>query len=1741
MTSLNPLLKGYQIFDKIYEGLTTIVYRGQDLAKQKPVVIKFLKNQYPQINDLIRLRNQYIITKSLDSDGLIKTYSLEHYGRSFALVMEDFGGIPLLDYLKSKNCSNLADQHLEDFFVIAIGIAKILEQLDRDRIIHQNITPKHILINPDHQQIKLIDFGIASLLPKENQFRQHWQTEADSLAYISPEQTGKMNRGVDYRTDFYSVGMIFYQLLTGQLPFQSKDLNELIHFHLARIPPPLQQINSKIPLLLNDLVLKLLAKNPEERYQTGFGLRYDLELCQQKWQANQNIATFDLGKRDICDRFIVPDKVYGRETEIEILLSAFERVTQGQAEIILVSGYSGVGKTALIYEIRKPIVSQHGYFIQGKFDQFQRSIPFLGIVQAFRNLVNQLLTENPTSLQQWQIKLTEALGENGQLLVNIIPELEQIIGKQPPVVELEPNAAEKRFNLIFNKFIQVFTTSNYPLVIFIDDLQWADLASLKLIELLAANRDGSGLLIIGAYRDNEVDLAHPLMLTIATIKEQNPTKVNEINLSPLDLVALNSLVSDTLSCQENIALSLTELIYQKTQGNPFFSIQLLQSFYQAGLITFNLIDNCWQCDLAKIKILAVSNDVVEFMVDRLKKLPIATQEILKLAACLGSKFDLATLATICKHSCLELTRDLWSALQAELIIPVSEIYQFYLEPNQQHDPFNFNQNQQFDLTVPYQFLHDRVQQAAYLLIPETERAFTHLKIGNLLLKNTPKETQEGQLFTIVNHLNLGRELINQPQEKERLSQLNYQAGKIAKQAPAYPAAFNYFATGIELLEPSCWQTSYDFTLNLFIATAESAYLCGKFERMEELFNTILQQADTLLDRVKAYEVKIQALIAQGKPAEAVKTALIVLNWLGINFPLKPNKLRILLSLIKTKFNLIGNKIEDLINLPQISNSKIVAAGRIMMIVGSSAYSAAVELIPLITLSGVNLSVKYGNAPISTFGYAGFGIILCGVLDDIDSGYRFGKLALDLIEKLNAKEQKARTMMLFNNFIRHWKEHLESGLEPLLAGYQIGLETGDLEFAAYSVYMHCYHSYFLGKELTELEQKMTIYGDTIKNLGQETVLRMHQVYHQVILNLLGQNKHPCLLIGKEYNEQTSLPLLLEEQHRSALFDLYFHKLMMLYLFGNYLEAFNYAIMTEKYLDSAIATPSVPIFYFYDTLSRLAIYHQVEQLEKRKITNRVNHNIKKLRKWANYSPANILHKLHLVLAEQHRIFGNNYQAIEHYDSAIKLAQKHQYLNEQALAQELTAKFYLAWGKENIAQLYLTDSYYSYARWGAKAKLEDLTQKYSQLLTPIINSTPNLLVSEQYHETLKQLDLNTVLKAYQAISKEIKLDRLLSTLIKVILENTGAQTGYLILQFQSPTQPLIVAAKARENDIDITTLSAKTISSNQQFPHRIINYVQNTLTPILINDSQSEQLLINDPYFNNYQPKSILCLPILSHHRLIAILYLENNLITHAFTQENQAILNIICSQAAISIENANLYQSLEVLIAQEQEKTYQLELYLQELKQTQTQLLETQNKLQHDAFHDSLTGLPNRQWLLELLQRAINLSARYPNYLYAMLFLDLDGFKRVNDNLGHLAGDQLLKKVCNTLQHCVRASDTVARFGGDEFAILLEELETSQEAIAISQRIQSQFIQPIQLNSHQIKIGVSIGITFGTLGYRQPEDILQDADTAMYQAKAKGKGTYVVFQASKEDQLSSSPMYAHYPNHAKKSNLSKYREN
>ncbi|MFK8183406.1 MAG: AAA family ATPase [Phormidesmis sp.] len=636
-----PLISGYQITEKLYQGARTAVYRGNaDSAEQKPVIIKFMLQSHPDLNELLHFRNQYTITKNLSMPGIVRPLQLEEWQNGYAIVIEDMGGISLHQYTKAQPLT------LTETLAVAVQMADVLYDLALHRVVHKDIKPANIIIQPDSKRIELSDFSIASLLPKEVQESQHPDRLEGTLAYIAPEQTGRMNRGIDYRTDFYSLGVTLYELLTGQLPFEATEPLELIHCHIAKTPTPPHHINPAIPETVSKLVVKLMAKNAEDRYQSAMGLKHDLEQCLIQWKETEQIDDFELAQRDISDRFLIPEKLYGREREVDCLLTAFERASQGHSEMMLVAGCSGIGKTAVIKEVHKPITRQHGYFIQGKFDQFNRNIPFSAFVQAFRSLMAQLLSESDEQLVRWKTNILDALGNNAQVMIDVIPELETIIGKQAPAPLLSGSAAQNRFNLLFEKFVQVFAQQQHPLVLFLDDLQWADTASLELLKLLVTAADSEHLLILGAYRDNEVFSAHPLMMILEKIKDY-PASVNTLALKPLTESSLTQMVADTLRYQTEAASPLSELIYTKTQGNPFFTTQFLQWLYEDGCIAFNGEIGQWECDFTAIQRLILTDDVVEFMVGRLQKLPKSTQQVLKLAACIGNQFELATLATVC--------------------------------------------------------------------------------------------------------------------------------------------------------------------------------------------------------------------------------------------------------------------------------------------------------------------------------------------------------------------------------------------------------------------------------------------------------------------------------------------------------------------------------------------------------------------------------------------------------------------------------------------------------------------------------------------------------------------------------------------------------------------------------------------------------------------------------------------------------------------------------------------------------------------------------------------------------------------------------------------------------------------------------------------------------------------------------------------------------------------------------------
>ncbi|MEG4342384.1 AAA family ATPase [Microcoleus sp. A003_D6] len=1583
-------LNGYRIVQEIHSGVKSLVYRGYREADNQPVIVKLLKSEYPTLEEVTRLRNEYKIAQALDFPSITKVYSLENYRNSFALILEDFGGSSLDQLLTNQTFP------LTEVLRIAIILIDALDYLHSHAIIHKDIKPANIIINSATGEVKLTDFSISSRLQQENQSASNPSELAGTLAYLSPEQTGRMNRSIDYRTDYYSLGVTLYEMLAGQLPFAIEDPMELIHCHLAKQPVPLCEIR-EIPQVISDIVMKLLAKNAEERYQSAAGLKFDLETCLNQLLAAGTTAPFAIATRDKGSQLLIPQKLYGREQEVIEILAAFERISQSTftptpltptpltppflrgaggdqtytsepespspltppflrgaggdqtyasepesspltppllrgaggvptaAEMILVSGYSGIGKTAIVNEVHKPILRQRGYFISGKFDQFNRNIPYSAIITAFQALINQLLTENAAEIASWKHQLLEALTPNAQVIIDVIPEVEFIIGPQPEVPQLGPTESQNRFNRVFQQFLKVFCQPQHPVVIFLDDLQWADSASLKLMQLLMSDSDSQYLLIIGAYRDNEVSPTHPLIQTLEKIRESG-ANLNNITVQPLALNHVSQLIADTLneSAATKRIQSFSELLFSKTQGNPFFLTQLLKTLALENLLHYEASSDKWQWDIEAIQAIGITDlNVVELIARNIQKLPEVTQKTLKLAACVGNTFNLDVLAVVNEVSELVTGAQLWPALQAGLILPLSEAYKIplvFVESESESVRLQ-------DVKVDYKFLHDRVQQSAYSLIPETEKKSTHFQIGQLLLQNTTPEERKNNIFALVNQLNFGIEttadespLLAAQSDKNLLAELNLIAGQKAKASAAFEAAVNYFNLSLELLAADSWQSDYDLTLPIYVETVEAEYLNGNFARAEQLLEVVLQEAQTLLDRVKVYEVKIQSYISQYRLLEAIETGLEVLEKLGISLSQMSEDPGFLIQAIAIKLAEENKQIEDLADLPEMTDPYHFAAIRILLTVTPAAYITNPDLLSRLLFAMVDICLTYGNPPLAAGVYVHYGVFLTAA-GDIDSGYRFGQLSLRLLEQFNAKNIKVIVLQCFNSYIRHWKDHVRDTIDSLQEGFNSGLETGNLEYACYAILLNNLHIFFAGNDLDLLDIKTREYVSLIGKLKQSHSFEAIKMYRQLYLSLLGESNRPTELTGDQYNEKESLEAALKINNYYNLFFIYAFKTLLSYLFQEREAAIENARQADKYKGPVRGMLVTAQLNFYYSLSLLAQYPNVSETEQREYLEQVATNQQTMRHWANNCPANYQHKYDLVEAEKARILGDYPAAITLYDAAITGAREQQYTQEEALANELTGEFHLTRGQENMARFFLLEAYYCYIRWGAKAKVKDLETRYPQFFAKINAQKPpetsltlaTIITSSGNSEGF---DLASVFKAAQAISSEIVLSELLAKLIKIAIENAGARTGYLLLK-HSNTLTVEAVGQVEGNNITLSLIPHQPLA--EVLPMSVINYVERTQKSAVLDNATTEAMFATDPYIVAHQTKSILCTPIINQGRFMGVVYLENNRAEKVFTPARLEVLKLLSSQASIALENAILYQTLDRKV---EERTAQL---------------------------------------------------------------------------------------------------------------------------------------------------------------------------------------------------------------------------
>lgn len=1479
-------LNNYLMNDRIYEDKDIEVYRGSRVSDGLPVVFKLLKIDYPTPTQLAHIEHEYEILSTLNGDGTVELYDLIKYKNSLAIVLEDFGPRSLHDLLTHSSL------HLDEALNIAILLTECLEKIHQHHIIHKDINPGNILWDPLIPEVKIIDFSIAITLLKENTSAISADVLEGTLAYLSPEQTGRMNRDVDYRSDYYSLGVTFYQMFTGELPFQSIDPMELVHAHIAVLPKPLHELNPDIPPVLSSIVLKLMAKTAEDRYQSMHGLRDDLKRCASLLKEKGTIDDFPLGQHDRSSVFEIPEKLYGREQQLNELIDVLNQVApENPAQLVLISGHSGIGKSALVHELDKSIVNKRGYFISGKFDLLQKSIPYTAFIQAFEQLIRQLLSENEAVIDEWRTAIQQAVGVHGKVVTDFLPSLKLIIGTQPDVVELNAPETQNRFNSVFQSFIMALVNRDKPIIIFLDDLQWTDMASLNLIKYLLTQTKQCSLLMIGAYRNNEIGPDHPLTLTLELIKRTDVVS-RQVMLAPLELKHVHQLLVDTLYQDDKALWQLAAVCFQKTQGHPFFLHQFLKEIHNGGLIYFNNREGVWHYSIDKISKKESTGNVVDFMAQKIQKLSPDTQMILKYASCLGNPFELRTLADMIGRTPKDVSTQLWESLQEELIVPMHMSYKYV------SDDINAN--------TMYRFFHDKIQQAVYSLVPESEKKELHLKIGRLFLQQLSDENKSYNLFDIVSQLNMGIELIDDKAEKLRLAQLNYEAGIRAKNSVANAIARTYLQTGIGLVDETIWATNHGLALNLYTEAAEVANLCENDDESQKLCDIVLSHTTSILEQLPVYKLKIFIYFSKGDLDLAGQLVTETLNKLGVTLPKKVNKFHLWVMLTRVKFALLGKSDKTLLNLPDMTDpyrlaiSDFIGLSRQLILV----YNTKLFYLQILYL--LLMTIRHGynkNAPISFGGYA---LILC-MQGHVDEACKIGELVLKFLERDAASGgNRTAAEMLVQHYIKHWKEPLRNAIPAYLNIYMNATQVNNLEIAGSSILAMYYRYYISGFNLNKINEIMDSFSPNTssKVLSHGTFNLFIVLIKQAIENLTTQVADPCRLDGNFCSEHAFFYDIKNTDNAFRIFHFHVITMQLCYIFNNYDTAFEHDLIARQLAQSFPPIPFLSVYKAYDSLIRLALWEKSSLLQKMRHLIAIRANQKYLARAIKHCPANYSDQYFLIKAELARVLGRSAKAALYYDKAIELAKEHEFLQNQAMANELAARFYLAQGKEKIAQLYLIDAHYTYLSWGATTKAHQLKDKYRFYLHKNRESEPTLsndqsMVTTQAN-TSSILDLNSAIKASQTIAREFILEDLLTKSMQIMIENAGAQKGYLLLE--TGGKWAIEAALVNDHITILKSLPLRLV------PKSVIQYVIRSKEYVLLDDARQSSIYALDPYIRKVQPKSMLCLPLLNKGHLSGILYLENNLTSGVFTKKRLTMLNLLAAQMIISIDIARLYKEM-----------------------------------------------------------------------------------------------------------------------------------------------------------------------------------------------------------------------------------------
>jgi PAS domain S-box-containing protein len=1471
VTSLNSSSRfasdGNSDFQVLWEDGERVFCRGNSHGDDTTLVLAVLPaSEHPAPAVLDRLAHEYELRDALDPAWAARPLKLVRERGQTILLLQDPGGEPL-DRLIGPPMA------LELFLRLAVALSAAVGRLHGRGLVHKDIKPTDVLVNVSTSQVWLTGFGITSRLPRERQSPAPPEFLEGTLAYMAPEQTGRMNGSIDSRSDLYSLGITLYQMLTGTLPFTASDPMEWVHCHIAKNPMPPSERLKNVPAPVSAIITKLLAKAPEERYQTAAGLECDLRRCLS--DARGQIDLFPLGERDIPDRLLIPEKLYGRAREIDILLSSFDRIVKrGSPELVLVSGYSGIGKSSVVNELHRVLVEPRGLFASGKFDRYKRDIPYSTLAQAFQSLIRPLLGKSDPELAGWREAFREALGPNGRLIIDLVPELKLVVGDQPPVPELPLHDAQRRFQLVFRRFLAVFARPEHPLALFLDDLQWLDLATLDLLEDLLTQPDVQHLMLIGAYRDNEVNSVHPLIRKLEAIRKAGAV-VHEIILAPLAREDLGQLIGDALHCERERVTALAELIHEKTAGNPFFAIQLISVLVEEGLLTFDYGEWRWSWDLNSIRTKGNTDNVIDLMVGRLNRLPVETQHALQLLACMGNSAQCALLEMVSQQSNEEMHGQLWEAVRAGLI---------------------------FRTEQSYTFVHDRVQEAAYSLIREDVRAETHVRIGRLLAAHTPPEQQEEKIFEIVSQLNRGSHLISSAEEGKRLAESNLIAGRRAKSSTAYTSAVSYLHTARALLAEEAWSEEYDLTFAIESNLAECELLIADMAAAEKRLLMLAQRAKRAHDIALVTGLRVTLYTTLDQSDRGVEVALEYLRNGGTDWSMHPTREEVVREYDRIWSQLGSRKVDELLDLPLMTNPNVLYTMDVLNEIIVPAHYCDDNLPSLIICRMVNLSLEHGNSDGSCVAYLGLAMIAGPLFGNHSStALEFGQLGYDLVEQRGLKRFRARVYAVFGNIIMPWTRHVRAGRDLIRRAFDVANEMGDLTWAA-SRSLLVGNLLASGEQLAETQREAEDSLAFLRKVRFGLVIDIVTTQLALIRTLRGLTPKFGSLDDGDMDEPrmehhlSSNPML-----AMAACWYWIRKLQARYLAGDHTAAIDASSKAQRLLWTSPSRWETVEFCFYGALSHAASWDFAPPDQKQEHFEALKSRHTQLDIWAQNCPENFENRVALVGAEIARIEGCELDAERLYEQAIGSARANGFIHNEALAYELAARFYAARGFKQFAHLYLQNARYGYLRWGAVGKVRQLDETYPDLRQEDLLPGPMNTIGAP----VEHLDLATVIKVSQAVSSEIVLENLIDTLMRTAMAQAGAERALLIMPWGH--EPRIEAEATTSGDTVTVRLVDEAVTE-RALPESVLHYVLRTHESVVLDDAAAESPFGVDSYIRQRHARSILCLPLLNQAKLIGVLYLENNLTPRVFALTRSSVLKLLASQAAIALENAHLYRNV-----------------------------------------------------------------------------------------------------------------------------------------------------------------------------------------------------------------------------------------